>query len=73
VAQLVERNLAKVEVAGSIPVIRSRTSQCKLRGSSLFQSNSIHSSIHGPAADTTHGCIRIVDCDTILWLPRFAA
>jgi hypothetical protein len=27
VAQLVERNLAKVEVAGSIPVIRSRSSR----------------------------------------------
>ncbi len=25
VAQLVERNLAKVEVAGSIPVVRSKT------------------------------------------------
>ena len=29
VAQLVERNLAKVEVAGSIPVVRSKGGVCR--------------------------------------------
>ena len=39
VAQLVERNLAKVGVAGSRPVIRSSTKECVVRFSSQWGKN----------------------------------
>ena len=47
VAQLVERNLAKVEVAGSNPVIRSRVSRPEHGGVAERRGSGLQSRVHG--------------------------
>jgi hypothetical protein len=53
VAQLVERNLAKVEVAGSIPVVRSKTPVHQ----GLSASTS-HGALSSPAEHSGSACAR---------------